>query len=147
MKKIKYSSQALAYILSIFLAYFICCSELAAVEVVVNKTVPAYENSIADIRAIFTLKKRAWPNGKAIQVYTLADGNPLHVSFVKNILHMLPYHMRRIWDRVIFSGTGAPPIELNSEEEMIDKVAQTPNSIGYVTAAPKNDDLHVLDYQ
>lgn len=137
----------LAYILSVLLVFCVGCPQLYAVEVVVNKSVTTNENNVEDIRAIFTLKKRVWADGKAIQVYTLADDNPVHVSFVKHVLHMLPYHIRRIWDRMTFSGMGNPPIELNSEQEMIEKISETPDSIGYLTAMPKSDDVHPLNYQ
>jgi ABC-type phosphate transport system substrate-binding protein len=137
----------LAYILSVLLVFSFSCAQLYAVEVVVNKSVTTHKNNAEDIRAIFTLKKRVWADGKTIQVYTLADDNPVHVSFVKHVLRMLPYHIRRIWDRMTFSGMGNPPIELNSEQEMIQRISSTPDSIGYLTVTPKSDDIHALNYQ
>ena len=97
-----------------------------AIEIVVNKSVPEVEYSEADIRAIFTMQKRVWPNQRQIKVYTLSDNNPVHKDFVKTILNMFPHQVRRIWDRLTFSGTGTAPIELDSEQGMLDKGCEYP---------------------
>jgi ABC-type phosphate transport system substrate-binding protein len=116
-----------------------------ATEIVVNKTVPASNYSTEDIRAIFTMKKTAWPNHKPIRVYTLPDNNPLHKDFVKNNLRMFAHQIRRIWDRITYSGTGAAPIELDSEQEMIEKVANTPDAIGYLNSVPDNENIRSFE--
>jgi ABC-type phosphate transport system substrate-binding protein len=117
-----------------------------ATEIVVNKTVPVADCSTADTRAIFTMQKRAWSNHRQIKVYTLSDNSSLHKEFVKNNLHMFPHQIRRIWDRMTFAGTGSVPIELDSEQEMIDKIANTPDSIGYLSSRPKNDDIRSFEH-
>jgi ABC-type phosphate transport system substrate-binding protein len=116
-----------------------------ATEIVVNKTVPATDYSTADIRAIFTIKKTAWSNHRQIKVYTLADNNPLHKDFVKNNLRMFAHQLRRVWDRMTYSGTGVAPIELDSEQEMIDKIANTPDSIGYLNSKPDNENIRSFE--
>ena len=40
-----------------------------------------------------------------------------------------------------YSGTGAAPIELDSEQEMIKKIATTPDAIGYLTSKPDNENI------
>jgi ABC-type phosphate transport system substrate-binding protein len=133
---------------SILAVYFILTafsSVATATEIVVNKTVPASNYSTEDVRAIFTMKKTAWPNRKPIRVYTLPDNNPLHKDFVKNKLRMFAHQIRRIWDRMTYSGTGIAPIELDSEQEMIDKIANTPDSIGYLNSTPDNENIRSFE--
>jgi ABC-type phosphate transport system substrate-binding protein len=133
---------------SILAVYFILTafSSLAtATEIVVNKTVPASNYSTEELRAIFTMKKTAWPNRKPIRVYTLPDNNSLHKDFVKNKLRMFAHQIRRIWDRMTYSGTGIAPIELDSEQEMIDKIANTPDSIGYLNSTPDNENIRSFE--
>jgi ABC-type phosphate transport system substrate-binding protein len=114
---------------------------VTATEIVVNKTVPTSDCSAGDARAIFTMQKRFWSNHRQIKVYTLSDSNPLHKDFVKNNLNMLPHQIRRVWDRMTFSGTGTAPIELDSEQEMIDKISTTPDSIGYLNSRPDDENI------
>jgi hypothetical protein len=60
---------------------------------------------------------------------------------------MLPHQIRKIWDRMTFSGTGTAPIELESEQDMIDKIATTPDSIGYLKSSPDNENIRSFEYQ
>lgn len=75
----------------------------------------------------------------------LPDNNPIHKDFVKNILHMFPHQIRRVWERITYTGTGAAPIVLDSEQEMINKIANTPDSIGYLNSVPNNENIHSFE--
>lgn len=118
-----------------------------AAEIIVNVSVPTAHYSRADTRAIFAMQLRIWPNGEPIKVFTLADDDPTHKDFVKNNLNMFPHQFRRAWDRMTYSGTGIAPIQLDSEQEMIEKVMTTPNAIGYVSRKPDNAKIRLFDYQ
>jgi len=100
-----------------------------------------------EVRAVFMMRQRFWPNGEQIKVFTLSDSDLLHKDFVKNNLNMFPHQLRRIWDRMLFSGTGAIPVQLNSEQEMIDKIANTPYAIGYLNGRPDNEKIRLFEYQ
>jgi len=78
------------------------------------------------------MRTLTWPDGSNIQVFVLDDNDQEHISFCKHILGMLPYQLRRIWDRQVFSGTGIAPILVTSEQEMRERVAQTEGAIGYI---------------
>lgn len=119
--------------------------QASASEVIVNKSVSVQEATQSDIRSIFTMQKRIWHNKKQIAVFVLAEDSQTHKDFVKNILQMFPHHLRKIWDRLVYSGTGTIPIEVDSEQEMIEKIANTPNSIGYVNKAVANENIHVFN--
>ncbi|MGJ0493053.1 hypothetical protein [Methylobacter sp.] len=123
------------------------CSSVNAAEIVVNQTVPSKQYTLADIRAVFMMRQRFWPNGEQIKVFTLSDSDLLHKDFVKNNLNMFPHQLRRIWDRMLFSGTGAIPVQLDSEQEMIDKIANTPYAIGYLNNRPDNEKIRLFEYQ
>jgi hypothetical protein len=123
------------------------CSSVNAAEIVVNSTVPSKQYTLADIRAVFMMRQRFWPNGEQIKVFTLSDSDLLHKDFVKNNLNMFPHQLRRIWDRMLFSGTGAIPVQLDSEQEMIDKIANTPYAIGYLNNRPDNEKIRLFEYQ
>jgi len=115
-----------------------------ATEIVVNQSVPVQAVSLNKIRAIFTMHQRFWPSGEQIKVFTLVDKHPLHKAFAKNKLHMFPHQLRRVWDRMVFSGTGQAPVTLESEQEMLDKVANTPYAIGYLSREPDNEKIRIL---
>lgn len=135
---------------TIFLGFFLY-STLApvgnAAEIVVNQSVPVSEYSLNKTRAIFTMRQKFWPNGKKIKVFVLEDSHSLHKTFTKNNLHMFPHQLRRVWDRMVFSGTGQAPIILNTEEEMVNKISNTPNAIGYLNSRTENENIRVFEYE
>lgn len=120
------------------------CASAGAQEIIANSSVPEAVLSESTLQAIFGMRLRQWPDGTPILVYTLPDDSPLHVTFSRNVLHIFPHQLRRAWDRLVFSGTGQAPIEVNSEEEMRRKVATTPGAIGYVSKASGTGGIHVL---
>ncbi len=88
------------------------------------------------------MRLRRWEDGTPIKVFVLADDNPLHMSFTKNVLGIFAHQLRKNWDRRLYSGLGLVPFRVDSEEEMRRLVRQTPGAIGYLTN--EVDDVHVL---
>lgn len=109
-----------------------------AAEAIVHAALGEQNISTADLRAIFTLRKRAWSDGTPIKVFVLPDNDALHQEFSKQQLRLYPYQLRQIWDRAVFSGTGTAPDLVRSLEEMLEAVGKTPGAIGYAagTALP-----------
>jgi len=134
-------------IVSIIFLWSIFISVGNTTEIVVNQSVPIQQLSLNKTRAIFTMRQQYWPNGEKIKVFTLADNHPVHHLFTKSQLNMLPHQLRRVWDRIIFSGMGGVPVKVNSEEEMLDKIANTPNAIGYLSREPKNEKIRLFIVQ
>lgn len=101
----------------------------------------------SNLRAIFSMHTRYWPNGKKIKVFVLPDDNILHQAFVKERLQMFPYQLRRTWNRKTYTGTGQPPITVDSVSEMLEKIRQTEYSIGYIDRRVSDEHISILDIQ
>ncbi len=130
-----------------FLLVIVFMPVVQATEIIVNQTVTVNRLSLSKVRAIFTMRQRFWSSGEQIKVYTLSDQSSLHKSFTKNKLNMFSHQLRRVWDRMVFSGTGQAPVELDSAQEMLERIANTPYSIGYVSSTPDNEKVRVLGYE
>ena len=85
------------------------------------------------LRAVFTMRLRAWPNGPPVRVFVLPDSNPLSDRFYREQLGMYSYVLRAAWDRMVFTGTGFAPTVVHSEQEMRERVRDTPGAIGYIS--------------
>ncbi len=129
------------------LFFFVMVSSAPGVEIIVNASVPQSACTVNDLRAIFAIQRPTWSNGERIHVFVLADDDPLHREFTKTRLNMFPHQFRRIWDRLLFSGTGQPPKEVSSPKEMIEKISTIPNSIGYAESAPENDSIRIMTHE
>ena len=117
-----------------------------AVEVIIN----ALNNNDLlqehnNLRSIYSMRTRYWGNGEKIRVFVLPDNHPLHKTFVKQKLQMFPHQLRRTWDRMTYTGTGQPPITVDSIAEMLEKIKRTKYSIGYIDRRVEDEDIHFLD--
>jgi hypothetical protein len=104
----------------------------AAAELIANRPAASTDISRAFLRGMFGMRLRAWPDGTPVRVFVLADDSPVHAEFCTEVLQMYPYQLRQNWDRLVYSGTGQPPIQLGSEEELLHRVAETPGAVGYI---------------
>lgn len=102
-------------------------------EIIVNSGVDTASLDRERLRAIFTMRMTAWPNGPPIRVFVLPDSDPVSDRFYRERLGMYSYVLRAVWDRMVFTGTGLAPTIVRSEEEMRARVRATPGAIGYVS--------------
>ena len=59
-----------AFLLAALTVSAACCYAVCAAEIIVNHTVPAGLYSLMDVRAIFTMQQRFWPNGEHRKNFT-----------------------------------------------------------------------------
>lgn len=97
------------------------------------------------VRGIFSMRLQTWPNGSALTVFVFSDDTDLHKQFCKDRLGVLPYYLRKNWDRLIFSGSGKAPIVVSNIEEMKTKITNTPGSIGYISKEHINESIKILN--
>ena len=99
------------------------------------------------LSAIFKMRLHQWRDGTAVTVFVLKDDNPLHKRFCKEILNVFPHQLRRVWNKLVFSGSGQAPIQLSNIAEMQARIRETPGAIGYLKAGDVTDGIHILDIE
>lgn len=114
-------------------------------EIVANPGVSEKILTVNSLRSIFSMRLKTWSDGTKIRVFVLSDEDELHQIFSKEKLNVFPYQLRSTWDRLVFSGTGQAPTKVNSNEEMLAKIASTPGAIGYLWKANINENVNVLE--
>ncbi len=122
-------------------------SQLAPVVTVVNQQLNQDSISQHGLNAIFKMRLHKWKDNTPVTLFVLADNDSLHKSFCKTILNVFPYQMRRSWDRLVFSGSGQAPIQLDSKEEMIKKVSSIVGAIGYLRISDIQEGIKILQIQ
>jgi len=110
-----------------------------AATVIANPSVGTQAVSLSEVRAIFSMRLRRWPNGSTITVFTMTSKSAEHAAFCKAVLNIYPHQLQASWDRMVYSGLGKAPISVNSEDEMRAMVAATPGAIGYVAELKPNE--------
>lgn len=115
------------------------------VVVIAHKGVSVDSLSRSDLRSLFGMRSRSWPDNQPVRVFVLRDDDPIHEQFVKSKLKTFPYNLRKIWDRRVFSGTGQYPTQVNSAAEMYEMVTTVENSIGYIPVTEIGEGVKVLE--
>jgi hypothetical protein len=101
------------------------------ISLLVNADVDPSELSLSSLRAIFTMRKRSWQDDTPITVVVLPDNDQTHQQFCKTVLKIYPFVLREQWDRLIFSGTGIPPVIVKDLNALRETISETPGAIGY----------------
>ncbi|WP_440874962.1 hypothetical protein [Thalassotalea sp. PLHSN55] len=111
---------------------------------IVNPTVETTSLSTSQLRRIYSMRQVRWSDGTAIAVFVLPSQHPVHQRFSKDVLRLFPYQLDRIWNKLTFSGLGLRPILVNSEQELLKKIASVPGAIGYVENKEGVDNVVVI---
>lgn len=122
--------------ISILLLALICFKS-HSMHVITHHSVKIESLSSSQLRRIYSMRQIRWPNNEAIVVYVLPSQHPVHKIFSKDMLHIFPYQLDRIWNKLTFSGLGVAPRIVKSQAELIYAVSTTRGSIGYVEILDK----------
>lgn len=91
-----------------------------------------HEMSVRELVDIFTRRRVHWDDRAEILVVTQeADSLPTK-QFLIEVLGITPYQYRSRLSRNTYSGRVSPPVEVSSEDEIIDKILTEKNAIGFI---------------
>ena len=103
-------------------------------DVVVIANPSVYETTLSkkDICNIYLGEKTTWNDSSKITFVVLTGDT--HDTFLKSFVNKTEAQFNTFWKKQVFTGKGSPPKELNSDQAMVEFVAQTRGAIGYVSA-------------
>lgn len=115
----------------------------AEVAVIVN---PANDATFThdDIASLFLAKTKKFPNKETAVVVDRPEGSSIRVSFTDTILKRNEQQLKSYWSRLIFTGKGVPPQQLESDDEVKGLVSRNPDTMGYIDAASVDDSVKVI---
>lgn len=96
------------------------------------------------VRKIFLGERQKFPNGLHAVPYNHSVGSPDRKEFFSLVLNMAEKNHSRHWKRKVSTGAGNSPTELHSHEAVLESIANTPGSIGYIDASKVDDSVKVL---
>ncbi|MBF0225519.1 MAG: substrate-binding domain-containing protein [Desulfobacterales bacterium] len=116
-----------------------CCEII----IIANKNVPDSSISKKHLKDIFLGKKVKWKNDKEIVFVTLSKDD-VHDFFLKKYLSKTPSQYSNYWKTLVFTGKGTLPKSFNNISALIDFIAKTDGSIGYITSGEALTDVKTL---
>lgn len=107
---------------------------LEAAVVVIHETISAGELSSARVRDMLLGRVTTWPSGDAV-VIVLCTSNAGERG-VMEICSRSVGLLQRGWKRLVFSGTGAMPLAMDTQQAALALVARTPGAIMVLAEPP-----------
>ncbi len=114
---------------------FVCSSVCARSEVVV--IVHASNTAEIDqktISKIYLGKAKRFPGGGDAKPIGLKDGSDTTEEFNEVVLNKKSAQLKSYWSKLVFTGKGTPPQQLETDAEVIELVKSTPNAIGFISS-------------
>lgn len=116
---------------------------LAEVEVIVHPSNASSMDKDA-IKRIFLGKTRAFPGGGEAVPVSLKEGSPESTDFTKGVLSKTPKQLKAYWAKMVFTGKGTPPRQMDSPSKVLEIIAANPSLIGFVPAGTANASVKVV---
>jgi ABC-type phosphate transport system substrate-binding protein len=104
----------------------------AQVAVVANPSVPIESIDGGTLLDVYTGDLKLWSSGQRIIPVDLKTRGSVKDAFYQ-FLGMSASRLKSIWLKNMLAGEGDPPEAIESEDEVLRKVASTPGAIGYVS--------------
>lgn len=120
----------LLLIIALLLCTVTCCSA-AEMVLVVNKNNPLSSISRHTAKLIFLGKKTKWSFGEHITV-SVNNSQELYASFCRDILKKTPQQYILYRKKMLFSGTGIPPLVKENDKEVKSCISGNENAIGFI---------------
>ena len=114
------------------------------VAVIAHKSAPM--DSIEKIKLLdfYTGDIRVWDDDRPVVVFDLKPRGDVRNAFYK-FLGKSSSRMKSIWMKKMLSGESDPPESMQSEEDILKKVATTPGAIGFVSQSIVNKDVKTVN--
>ncbi len=115
----------------------------ADVVVVVHPSNDAALNA-KTVKRIFLGKEKKFSNGKEVLPLNQVPTSGARDSFDTDTLGRSSNQIAAYWSKLVFTGKGIPPKELDNDAAVLAIVADNPNAIGYVDSASVSDAVKVI---
>lgn len=121
-----------------------CTGASADVAVVVGAKSPLSTLSTEQASSIFMGKARTFPDGSPAVAVDQKESAPVRVEFYTKVLGKDEAQMKAYWSRLVFTGKGSPPKELDSSAAVKQAVGADPKLIGYIEKSAVDASVKVL---
>lgn len=116
---------------------------LAEVEVVVHPSNAAVLDKDA-IKRIFLGKIRAFPGGGEAVPISLKGGSAGDQEFTKSVLSKSSKQLKAYWAKMVFTGKGTPPRQMDDAAQILKLIAANPSLIGFIPAGSASGAVKVV---
>jgi ABC-type phosphate transport system substrate-binding protein len=103
-------------------------------KIIVHASNPVTSMTRDEISKLFLKKEVRWGHGFRVTPVDQVLDSPTGAAFAMAVHGKDAKEIKAYWIKVVFSGLGTPPMELRSDEEVLDFVRHNVGGIGYVSS-------------
>lgn len=100
--------------------------------VLIGNTTGTVDIDSAGLRAVFRGERSQWPTSKPVTVILPSARAEFAEPLARLMFRSSPSGMQRYWLALVFQGRAAPPVFLDSSEEIVAFVRRTPGAVAMV---------------
>lgn len=130
-------------VLTLLVSLFFSAQAVSAIAVIVNKSSSAALDKEQISRIYLNLDKKL-PDGKPIIPIAHSSSSALAGEFNQNVVGKSSSQYKAYWSKLIFTGKGTPPKEVDSDSEVIQLISNNPDLIGYIDKSSVTDSVKVI---
>jgi len=97
-----------------------------------------------DVQRLFLGKEKKFSNGKEAIPINQIPSSTVRSAFDADALGRSSTQIAAYWSKLVFTGKGIPPKELDDDSAVLAVVADNPNAIGYIDSASASDAVKVI---
>ena len=113
--------------------------------IIVNRSNPIEELSMAELRTVFLAERSHWPNGRRITLVMMEPGRPERDTMLREVCHMSESDYRRRILQGLFTGEVlVSPKTLATAVGVRKFVFNVPGAIGYLRPEDVDDSVKVI---
>ncbi|WP_144395340.1 hypothetical protein [Pleionea sediminis] len=106
-----------------------------------NSTNSMTKNQLIDV---FMGKYVAFDNGSRAQPLDNIDPSEVKTQFYQKLVGLSLARVNAYWSRIKFTGRARPPLELDSNETVINYVTENTNAIGYIPKSQASSQVKII---
>ncbi|MBN2372491.1 substrate-binding domain-containing protein [bacterium] len=110
-----------------------------------NKDVPVDSLTAHDIRSIFLGEMIKWRNNQII-IFVISK-TKTHEDFLSKYIGNTAAQYRNYWRKMVFTGKSRSPRSFETDEEILDHVANTSGAIGYIPSGIYSDKVKIISIE
>lgn len=104
-----------------------------SVKIIVHPSNPVSTLKKAQVSNYFLKKTPSWESGRKVLPVDQIESSPVRISFTEEIHGKEVHSVISDRQKQIFSGREVPPVEKNSDREVIAYIRENADAIGYVS--------------
>jgi ABC-type phosphate transport system substrate-binding protein len=116
-------------------------AEVVAVVAATNPVTALSKSQIADM---FLGKLTRFPDGRQVVPIDQVENSAVREAFYLEFAGKSPAQIKVFWSKIIFTGRGQPPPEVENDLEVKKFIAKNPDAIGYIERERVDDRVKVV---